>query len=188
MRATGMLSQFDTRVRILTQANLGPAAARNAALSRVRGRYVAFLDADDTWATGVISSAVAKLEAQSELDGLHGLTQLTLHDSRQSEAGDAPLGAPWRSPQLGSLVLRAQTLARIGGFDPALRFGEDLDWIVRARDAGARLEPFDEVLLLYCLHGGNMTRNLNTVERNTLHVLKRALDRRRASSESGRPC
>ena len=37
----------DARIRIITENNAGPAAARNKGLSRVRGEYVIFLDADD---------------------------------------------------------------------------------------------------------------------------------------------
>ncbi len=37
----------DSRIRIITENNAGPAAARNKGLSRVRGEYVIFLDADD---------------------------------------------------------------------------------------------------------------------------------------------
>jgi glycosyltransferase involved in cell wall biosynthesis len=182
------LRALGTRVQLLVQANLGPAAARNAGLARVRSQYIAFLDADDTWMPGAIAAAVMRLEARAELDGVHGLTQLMLHDSKHTEADDTRVGAPWRSPQLGSLVLRAETLARVGGFDPALRSGEDLDWIVRARDSGARFELLDRVLLFYRIHERNLTRNMNAVERNTLHVLKRALDRRRAASKGGQPC
>ena len=38
----------DNRIFVITQDNRGPSAARNAGLSRARGRYVYFLDADDS--------------------------------------------------------------------------------------------------------------------------------------------
>lgn len=40
-------AQKDSRIKILTQHNRGPGAARNEALNVVNGEYVAFVDADD---------------------------------------------------------------------------------------------------------------------------------------------
>lgn len=42
-------SQRDRRVTLLQQANAGVAAARNFAIEKSRGEYIAPLDADDTW-------------------------------------------------------------------------------------------------------------------------------------------
>jgi len=39
----------DSRFKLISQPKLGVSAARNLALDRARGKYIAFLDADDVW-------------------------------------------------------------------------------------------------------------------------------------------
>jgi glycosyltransferase involved in cell wall biosynthesis len=56
----------DSRLFVLRQPNAGAAAARNAALARVRGRYVAFLDCDDRWFPDKIATELAILEDAPE--------------------------------------------------------------------------------------------------------------------------
>jgi teichuronic acid biosynthesis glycosyltransferase TuaG len=42
-------SACDSRIRLICQANAGPAVARQRALDAAQGRHIAFLDADDLW-------------------------------------------------------------------------------------------------------------------------------------------
>jgi len=44
-----ILSSFADRIKILRQQGRGAASARNLAINHSRGRYLAFLDADDSW-------------------------------------------------------------------------------------------------------------------------------------------
>jgi glycosyltransferase involved in cell wall biosynthesis len=54
-------------LRILNQRNRGPSVARNAAIRRARGRYCAFLDADDVMCPELLERQVAALEADSKV-------------------------------------------------------------------------------------------------------------------------
>ncbi len=57
----------DSRVRIITENNAGPATARNKGLARARGKYVIFLDADDFYEPDLVS-ALYNLSERAELD------------------------------------------------------------------------------------------------------------------------
>lgn len=39
----------DSRIKLISQMNSGPAIARQAGLNKSKGRFIAFLDSDDTW-------------------------------------------------------------------------------------------------------------------------------------------
>jgi glycosyltransferase involved in cell wall biosynthesis len=53
------VTKWADRVRYQRQQNSGPASARNVALRSARGRYVAFLDADDIWLPAKLERQIA---------------------------------------------------------------------------------------------------------------------------------
>ncbi len=57
-----VLEKFRDRVRVIQQANAGPAAARNRGLEAARGEIIAFQDSDDSWQPGKLARQVHLLE------------------------------------------------------------------------------------------------------------------------------
>jgi glycosyltransferase involved in cell wall biosynthesis len=57
------ISAQDPRIRVLSQANLGPYPARNLGLKHAQGEFIAFLDADDWWEASFLEKMHRALSA-----------------------------------------------------------------------------------------------------------------------------
>lgn len=53
----------DARINYIHQDNAGPAAARNTGVDAASGRYIAYLDADDSWYPDYLERALQQLQA-----------------------------------------------------------------------------------------------------------------------------
>jgi hypothetical protein len=67
-----VLERYRDSVRVVRQLNGGLVRAVERGLEEARGRYVALLDADDTWPADRLARHVAHLEARPEVALVHG--------------------------------------------------------------------------------------------------------------------
>jgi len=164
-----------TPVRYLHQTNQGPAAARNRGIEQAQGSLIAFADADDLWPPDKLELQLPCLITDPAIEIVIGRIQQVLLGQTQAEE----FGEPAFSVNLGSAVIRKSVFERVGLFDETMRYSEDVDWFMRAREGGAAIMSIDAVTLFYRQHEENMTRGKSTSELNVLKALKRSLDRRR---------
>ena len=144
---------------IRRETNGGPAAARNTGLALVDTSHVVFVDADvictaddvvalGNWlvhsTTAMISPRVRTLDDESLIGGYEAVRS-------PLDAGKRPgrARAGSRIPYLPAALLLCKTEAirSVGGFDAAMRTGEDVDLVWRLDGAGmqCRYEPAVEV-------------------------------------------
>lgn len=165
-------------VRYLHQTNQGPAAARNRGIEQAQGSLIAFADADDLWPASKLDLQLPHLIKDPKIDIVLGRIQQVMVDG-PTQAQDTGF-----SVNLGSAVMRKSVFERVGLFDETMRYSEDVDWFMRARESGAAIVTIDAVALLYRQHEQNMTRGKSTSELNVLKALKKSLDRRREQTGS----
>lgn len=172
-------------VRVVTQANAGCAAARNAGARLASGDAIAFVDQDDIQCPERFARQIDALEADPLLAFVVGAQRNFLDRSlaRPPPWLDARVLA---SPQHGfgtnALMLRCAALLRVGPFDPAKVPLDDSDWLVRALDGGERYLHLDATLVLRRIHDGNLSAGRMTPRgmRLIARTLHDSLQRRRA--------
>ena len=165
-RLAEVLAGYGGKVRLLRQANAGPAAARNAGARACDGEWIAFLDADDSWLPH-------KLERQLELgrDPRAGL----LHGRARAPAlpPELDFDALWECNRIctSMKVVRRRAFEAVGGFDesPELVGAEDYHLWLRIAHAGWRVLACQELIGRYTPAAGSITSRIERCARAELH-------------------
>ncbi len=148
-----VLSYLDPRLVYHVQENRERSIARNVGASMSRGRYLAFLDADDVWLPDKLERQIQLLKSQDNL-GLVYCDVMYFDAGTGQEIGSFSLKSRlergmvfekllWEGNfiQSPTPVLRKEAYERVGGYDPSLIPLEDWDLWLRI----ARLYPVDFV-------------------------------------------
>jgi glycosyltransferase involved in cell wall biosynthesis len=181
------IAPFRDRLQYIVQENRGAGAARNAGIRAARGRYVAFLDADDVWYPEFLRRQVWYLDANPTCDLVYTDALIT---------GDSPLrgrrfmaDAPSRGPvtllslisqecniALSTVVVRRRRLTEAGLFDVTLRRGQDFELWLRLALRGCEMAYTNAVLAERRVRASGLSGDRITEIARALNVLERFSD------------
>lgn len=157
-----VVARFGNAVRYFYQPNRGLSAARNAAISKSSGEFLAYLDADDMWHPQKLEKQIAFLDAHKECGFVHSETVVINEDD---EVIHLRFNHETKRPvpqghcvidllrtchiQILTVVERRECLDRVGNFDERLFVAQDyFHWIMVAMH-GMAIGYLDEPLGMY---------------------------------------
>ena len=139
-------------VRVLRlERNVGQSAARNLAAAAAEADLLAFIDNDCEASRGWLRDLVPYLgDPETAVVGGRVIAPPPAGSVAAFEAVRSPLDMGATSGEVGpreavaylptcNLIVRRDVLLAFGGFDADMRIGEDVDFVWRVRDSGARV-------------------------------------------------
>lgn len=179
-----VVKKFMDDVQYVYQENAGVATARNKGLDISKGDLITFIDADDIWLKNKTELQLELFQQNPQLEMIIGFLQRVQKNCTEDsfKVFDRD-GSGIFVLSLGSTLIRREVFRKVGCFDEEMRLSEDLDWFLRAREAGINVEVQEDVVQLYRQHDSNTTKNRLTTNRYMLRAFKKSLKRRRESGE-----
>jgi glycosyltransferase involved in cell wall biosynthesis len=182
----------DPRVRVISQHNKGPSAARNAGVAAARGLYVSMLDADDLWLPEYLEVMGGALDANP--DAPFAYTDAWVLDDGTGRIRRASAMFYQRPPRTlpdarafflllvernfvyTSVTVRRSILDEVGTYDEDLSTGEDWDLWLRIVGRGLRPVRPPGLLAIHRNHPSSLVNDTSKMTRNICEVYRRIAD------------
>lgn len=170
------------RVKLLTQVNRGPGAARNLGVRQAGGEYLAFLDSDDIWFPWTLDTLATAIEKSSRPSILTASVQEFGHEGELSEISETAsemvffadyLAASGTGYYMGSgmAVIKRQAFVEIGGFVESHSNAEDHDLALRLGLSRGYVKILRPVTLAWRRHSGGTTTSVRRTLEGCLFLI-----------------
>lgn len=172
-------------VKVLQQANAGPAAARNLGAAHAGGEYLAFLDSDDVWfpwtletylevidetRAAFIAGKPYRFQDTAELSAVEHRPTETIGFADYLASGDE-----WRWWGCSSFVIQKEAFAAAGGFRHERMNAEDADMALRLGTAKGFVQITEPATFGYREHAVSEMKNAAMNIKGTRYLLETQL-------------
>lgn len=159
--------------------------ARNLAVEKARGEYIAFLDCDDMWLPEKLEKQIKVLNSNNEV-GLVYSDSYILRNGKKDKRTYFEDCSPHKGlvfekllllsessnfiPQL-TVIIKRKTFEEIGYFKKEFKIGLDLELFLRVAEK-YELDYIDEPLTIYRIHQDNFSQNKHIYVKEALVILE----------------
>lgn len=175
-----VVARYGGSVRSISQPNRGVSSARNRGIEESRGRYVAFLDADDVWMPAKLQRQLEALRENPQTRACYSAhlwvddRLAPLRENRGPRRGTAledllRTGNVVGSPS--SVIVERSIFSEVGGFSDAFSLCADWEMWVRIA-ARTEFAYINEPLVQYRVHADSMSRNVPLLEDESIRTLE----------------
>lgn len=155
-------------ITIRNSSNLGVGKSSQIALESSRGEFFVRVDSDDFVSSDFLHTMLLPLKFNENLD-LITCDHLLVNDLEEPR-GVENLFADSSYVDFGAgMLFRKSRLMEVGGYDPTLRYGEDLDLHLRLQKIHAKRYHFPVPLYRRRIHPNNMyNTSLDQIQRRKI--------------------
>jgi glycosyltransferase involved in cell wall biosynthesis len=129
------IKEHPLNVKLIKKMNGGASSARNVGINAAKGKYIAFLDADDEWLPSKLSVQMMHMEENKSLIALYckdynlrGQAKTCTHNLPEliEKSCEEIFIQPYNLTT-SSFLVKSTVIRGVGGFDEDLKTAEDID-------------------------------------------------------------